>query len=85
MGTFLVSEELEDEFRIETQSGFYLYLKRDDDPEKVVKILKTFLEKHGIFASIPWNYHIGGKLTSGKFPNANKIYSELLQLKIDYI
>ncbi len=45
--------------------------------------LKTFLEKHGIFASIPWNYHIGKKLTSEKFPNANKIYSELLQLKID--
>jgi hypothetical protein len=45
VGTFLVSEDLEDEFKVETQSGFYLYVKRDDDPEKVVKILKTFLEK----------------------------------------
>lgn len=42
---FLISEGLDDEFRIRTRSGYYLYLKRDDEPENVMKILKTFLEK----------------------------------------
>lgn len=45
--------------------------------------LKKFLEKKGVFTSIPWNYNIGEKLSGKHFQNANKIHTNLLQLKID--
>jgi len=43
--SFILSGGLDDEFRARVRSGFFLYVKRDDDFAKVVKTLKIFLEK----------------------------------------
>ena len=43
--SFILSGGLDDEFRARVRSGFFLYVKRDDDFAGVVKTLKIFLEK----------------------------------------
>ena len=43
--SFILSGGLDDEFRARVRSGFFLYVKRDDDFVRVVKTFKIFLEK----------------------------------------
>jgi len=43
--SFILSGGLDDEFRARVRSGFFLYVKRDDDFARVVKTFKIFLEK----------------------------------------
>ncbi len=43
--SFIVSGGLDDEFQARVRSGFFLYIKRDDDFTSVVKTFKIFLEK----------------------------------------
>lgn len=43
--SFILSGGLDDEFQARVRSGYFLYVKRDDDFAKVTKTLKIFLEK----------------------------------------
>ena len=42
---FIISQNLLDEFKVRTQSGFLLFVKRDDDYESVLRVLDTVLKE----------------------------------------
>ncbi|MBI2547524.1 MAG: DegT/DnrJ/EryC1/StrS aminotransferase family protein [Candidatus Aenigmarchaeota archaeon] len=45
--------------------------------------IKSLLENKGIFASLPWPYHLGVQSNNKNLQNSKRIFSDILQIKID--